>query len=361
MPEELEFEPATQTPSEGDHPLSSDDFASGGVTDQTDTPPTTSEPPPAEVQTLTVRDIATQLGYAVPTNVSDDYSALAHLVSQAREAQQLRAAQQQQDVYRQLGQLVAPHADRLQGFLQPQTAPAGPKSWEPPPFDQRWIPLVDRDQATGMYVGKPGTPMEVVQAVNTWADWQDKFRMNPASMIQPMLLDMRTQIQEEYRRELQASQVQAQTRSAVQQIVANNSAWFYAQDSAGGYVRDPITGQPQSTPLGAQYIATLRQLEQRGVTDPVAKDEIARAILATQIAQATAATSQTQTTAARQQQASRGRMGNRNPLQALTADQGSQTPGYTPPDQGGLSLSDRLRLQFRQNGVTDDQILLPGN
>lgn len=359
MPDELEFEPSESSASAPD--LTTEDFSTGGVSDEAPAPaaqPSQQQAAPAQpaaVQPLSIRDAIGQLGYQLPAGIQDDYVALTYLARQAQQAQQLAAAQREQDVFTQLGRQLAPQAQQVSQYLQQQQQPAGPKPWEPPPFDERWIPLVQKNEATGLYVANAGVNPDIAAAVNKYVDWQAKFMRDPAATLAPLLDDYKRQAVEAARAEIQQSLAQTQTQASVQRIVAENSRWFYAKDGSGAVVTDPITRQAQPSPVGVQYLSVARALRERGMADPVHIDEVARAILAPQIQAALGVQDVDQAAQQRQAQAGRARP-NRNPLQALAAHQGANTPGYTPPDQQGLSFSDRLRRSFVAQGVTDADI-----
>lgn len=343
MPDDLlQFEPTVESTEAPD--LGSTSVETGGTSPALETPAQTVQPEP---QQLGIRELASQLGYSFDPSIDNEYSALAHLTSQARRAQELEAIQRQQDVYAQLGRQLAPQAPQISQYLQQQQAPPGPKPYEPPPFDKRWLPLVERDAATGVLIGKPGAnvPPAIVDAANKYSDWLSEFQTNPMSILKPALEEAENRAYERAKAEIAQSRAQYETQTAVQQIVARNSSWFYA-----------ATGQP--TDLGREYIGIVQALQQRGVTDPRYKDEIATSILAPKIAAAQSAGTVQQTAQQRQAAAAKTQTRNRNPLQALAVHQGDQTPGYVPPDQQGLGLADRLRKAFKENGVSDDEILL---
>lgn len=342
----LQFEPDSDSTDAAD--LGTDDVGSLGTPSpapETPAPATSTQSTPAQIS---IRDLAGQLGYQFDPAIADDYSAIAHLTSQANRAAQLEAMQRQQDVYAQLGRQLAPEAPKIQEYLQKQTAPAGPKPYEPPPFDKRWLALVTRDEATGVLVGKSAqVPAAIVDAANKYSDWLAEFQTNPMAVLNARFEEAENRAFDRAKAEIQASMAVRETQSAVQGIVVRNSDWFYSKE---------VPGQP--TELGKQYMGIVQGLAQRGVIDPRYKDELACAILSGQIASARQAGTVQQTATQRQQAAARTQVRNRNPLQALAVHQGEQTPGYTQPDQQGLTLADRLRAQFKQNGVTDDEILL---
>lgn len=342
MADEPEVEEAPEAAPSG--PLSPSDFRPSPSGGEAQEPAAAAPEAPAAAEPATIRSLVKSLGYEFGPDVADDYQALVNLTNRARQAEQLEAQARQADVYRQLGQQLAPRAQELGKFFQDQQKPQGPKAYEPPEFDERWSGLVDRDQNTGLYVGKPGTPPELVNKVNAWADWQQKFQRDPIAVIRPLLEEQRTATLEAMRQELRQTMEAQQREAQVMQIARRNADWAYAKDAAGNWMPDPLTGGPSLTPLGRQYIGLVQSLAQRGVQDPAHRDELARALLAAQAPpQATEAQNRALPAGRRQI----------NPLQALGAQARRETPGATEPDVEGLSLAEVMRREFEQAGVTD--------
>ena len=353
---EADFEPSSQSAPAADT-LSLDDFATGGVRPEggdalQSAQSGTTTPTGAEPQTLTIRDYLASNGIDT-RNHPDDYTALNYLIAQSREAERLRQAQAQIDAYAQIGRTLAPQGDKIAQFLQQGQQPQARKPWEPPPFNEGWVNLVTQDPASGVYVGKPGTPANIVQAVNDYADWQKAFTRNPAAVMQQYAESreqaMVEKIQQQFEQRLAARETEYRTR----EIVAQNSPWFYAKDQQGNYLRDPISGQPVATPLGQQYIQMVRYADSIGVKDPAAKDALAKMILRNELAAAQnpQPTNQNAPTPA-QQRALAAARGNRNPLQALGAQERRESPRATEPDQV-VSLDKMLRERLQEAGVTD--------
>ncbi len=341
--------------------MSDSEFRSGGLPEGGDSGGGAAALPPSadagagqqaqETEQLTIRGLGQSLGYQFPETIADDYTAVAHLVAQAQEARALLQRQRESDIYTQLGRQLAPKAQQLGQFLQQQQAPQAPKSWEPPPFDERWLALVQQDPATGVYVSKPNVPPSIAEAVNKWSEWSTAFHRNPVQTLNPLLEQVKTQAIEAARAEMQQALGQQRQLQAVQQIAAANASWFYSKDANGQLMTDPTTGQYLPTALGSEYLALVRGLSARGVNDPLHRDEIARAILQNRL-QANPEVAQ------RQQVASQTQIRNRNALQAL--GRGAQPQHALEPsaaDQAGLSFADRLKGHFRANGITDDDIV----
>ena len=334
--------------------LTEADFESGGVTPETPAAPQqTSQPQqPQEAQPLTIRDLATSLGYSFGQQApQDDYTALAHLISQAREAEQLRQQMRQQDVYRQLGQQLAPKAQQLGQFLQQQEQPKA-KPYLPPAFDKRWAELVERNPQTGLFVSKPNVPPSVAEAANAWADWQGKFLENPVEVLQPFVEERATEIA---RQVIQQELGQFQQQQTIYNLARANADWAYQRDAQGNVAIDPLTGQWQLSPAGTQYVSLVKSLGEMGVADPVNRDRLARTIIASQL-QAQQQAPQPPAAQQRQEQAMRGRQPNRNPLQALGAQERQEHPYATEPDKKSLSMRERLTRAFDEEGITSKDL-----
>jgi hypothetical protein len=348
--------PEDPAPDEGLQPtqpageLSVADFETGGEPAGGQPPPSEQAvaSPPAETQPLTIRDAAQQLGFSFgPQAPQDDYTALAQLVNQARQAQQLSEQLRQADVYRQLGQHLAPKAQQLGQFLQQQEAPK-PRPYEPPPFDKRWAELVERDPRTGVFVSKPNVPPAVAEAANAWADWQSRFMENPAEVLRPLIEDRAGEIA---RQVIHQEMGQYQQQQTIFRLAQANADWAYTKDAQGRFVTDPATGQWQLTPAGSHYVALVRDLAQMGVADPVHRDQLARQLVSQQLAaQPPAAPSEAPK---RQEQALGKGRPNRNPLQALSSLEREQNPLADEPDRKTLSMRDRLSRAFEEENITD--------
>jgi hypothetical protein len=303
-------------------------------------------PPQTAVdQWQSIRDAAGSMGYDL-SRFQDDRQALLHLVQEAGRAREA-------NYYAQFGQALAPRAQEIQQYLnQQQGSAASPErnEWEPPEFDERWMGLVDRDPATGLYVGKPGTPPQIVERVNQFAEWSNRFSRNPFQAIQqyhqavvPKL------VTEAVTKQLAGYQRQ----QAVDQILAANSQWLYQHD-ADGRVATDYRGQPMPSPSGTRYIQHVRTLSEAGITDPRTQDQIARQLMMGEIAMG-----KQQTPAAPATTAAAAARPNVNPLQAQPHQARAAHPAATEPVEEGRSLSEILREEFARAGITDADFL-PG-
>ena len=303
-------------------------------------------PAPAAAEWQSIRDAATSQGFQFDHTVTDDRTALNFLLRQA-------SASRQENVYAQLGRQLAPQAGAIQGFLsqqtQPQTATPARKPWEAPEFDERWVGLVDQDQATGLYTSKQGVPHEIAQKVNAYAEWKKGYDRNPASVIDGMVEARAKAISQETFREQFAAQAREQT---IGSIVQENSSWMYQIDPGGQRVRD-YQGQYVPTPVGAAYIQQLRAVQQMGVNDPRQQDALAKKLVRGQYAQSYQQQQWAATQAANPQTMAAISQPNINPLQSAAPSTRRANPAATEPSEVGLSLAERLRRDLAAEGVND--------
>lgn len=163
-----------------------------------------------------LRDAASHLGYDV-SNFEDDESALTHLITQARNAEQ------QQKQLAQYQQLMAAQ-QQAQSPQQPaeQEAPL----WNPPEFNPVWLTQVQRDEQ-GNLVPAAGGSQETVNKVLQWAQYrqeqQDKFWNNPYEYIRPFVENVAKQ-------QTQHGLETTQDTLTAQQLIDKNSDWIYEGD-----------------------------------------------------------------------------------------------------------------------------------
>jgi hypothetical protein len=332
------FQPGPGGPSAGFTPFADEAGA---------TPPGQATPAQAQAaaEWQSIRDAAKRFGYEGLAQFNDDEAALAHLVQQARRAQQA-------DVYAQLGRAVAPELQQYQEFRetkQKATGPAPEAAYRPPDFQENWLALCERDPATGMFFAKPGVNPAVADALNKRAAWQRDFDRDPTTVMDkyaegklgPMVEQRVQQALSHYRRDI-----------AVEQILQANDAWLYQRDASGR----PVTGPQGRVPTaeGAAYIQHVRLLQERGVTDPVAQDDLARKLVIGQLALGRLSQQGAQAPAAQTQHAAA--RPNVNPNQARPPHERARTPGAVEPNSEGLSLTEMLRGALEEAGIDDAQL-----
>lgn len=296
-----------------------------------------------------IRDAAGEYGYQFGQGVTDDRQALLHLIQQAQAGQM----SQQQQYYAQVGQQLAPHASKIQQYLQQQRAPqapSAPSAWEAPEFDKRWASLVVEDPASGVWISKPGVDPVYGQKVNTYVEWKQRFDANPAEVLNGMVEQRATAIAEQvYQKQFTANT----ERQTAQGIVERNRPWMFQQDQNGYTLKDQWN-RPVPTPMGAAYIRHLGTVKQMGVTSASAQDHLCRQLLAGELANARFQQGQqaVQQQSLPTQQATQ--QPNVNPLHALPPQQRMTNPAATQPNEDGLSLYERLSRNFTQGGITDN-------
>lgn len=296
-----------------------------------------------------IRDAATAYGYQVPQHIQDDQAFLGHLLQAANQNRQA-------DYFAQLGRQLAPQAPAIQQYLQQQRQPQQPErpAWEAPEFDERWLSLTERDEGTGLFVSKPGVPHEIAQKLNQYAEWKRNYDRNPAAVINGMVeARSRAIASETFQQQFAAATREQQVNS----ILQANANWMYQADASGRPIINPMTNQPQLTPVGAAYAQQLQILHAAGVRDPVTQDRIARQILQGQYAQS--GQQQQQQNDGRGADPQRRQAQNRpntNPIQTLPSQQRQGQQGATEPSTAGMSLDEMLRQEMAAHGITDDDI-----
>lgn len=294
---------------------------------------------PAPSQAQTIREAALAYGLDL-SGQPDDHSAFVHLI-------QLANQNKQADYYAQLGRQIAPRYKEIQAAIaRPPAAPAEPKAWEAPEFDDRWLGLVDRDEATGMWVGKPGVPQSIVDGTQKYADWMQGFQRNPMATLNPWLEDRLESLVTE---RLDARFAAQHARTQATSILDQHSSWLYQADEHGRRLTDK-QGRYIPTPEGAKYYGHIQTLARAGVTDTALADQLARQLLAADLAakQATAGQPPRPGTAAATRRPST------NTVQAPGNQQRrpSARPD-APSDTEGTSLADLMRAAMKEEGVTD--------
>lgn len=303
----------------------------------------TATPAANDWQSLT--DAARLQGYQVPAGMTDDRAFLTHLLQQSRVAQQ-------QNLYAQLGQQMAPKAQQFQQYLQSQqqqAAPAQRNPWEPPQYDERWLSVCERDPSSGLFYGKPGVNPEIPKALNEYAQWRQTFDSNPPAAMKPWVEGEAKKIAQST---FQTQMQEFQRQQSIQTIVGQNQSWLYQRDQ-GGNVQYGYDGKPMNSPIGTLYLQELQGLVQAGVRDPVQQDTIAKNLVRGRIAAYNA-----QQAANPQQQVSTQAVvrTNVNQQQSLPPSQRARTLGATEPDNEGLTLSQQIMRDMAAEGVTDQDI-----
>lgn len=309
---------------------------------------------PNNGQWRSIRDAAATMGFQFGDGVKDDVEALRLLVTNARQNREA-------DYHRALGQQLAPHAEAIRQYVQQQQAPkpqAAPERqpWEAPEFDPKWAALVERDPQTGVILPKPGVPPEFATKVSAYVQWKEQFDANPAAVISQMVDQKAKAIAAE---QFQAQFSQYQEQQQIQRIRSANAEWLYAKTQDGRVAVD-YNGQPQVSPVGAEYLKHLQYVHSAGVTAPALQDQLAQKLTHASLLISQQAKAQ-QAAPASQPPAQAFQQPNVNAGQAFNQGPGYRQPAYTPPSNAGLSLRDQLARDMAAAGVTDaDFQALPG-
>lgn len=290
-----------------------------------------------------VMDFARQNGYDVG-NHADDRSFLQSVLQAANQ-------RKQEDYYAQLGRQLAPQHQQIKQYLDQQKAPqqpAGPQPWEAPKFDRRWMALVDYDANAGVFIGKPGAPQEIVQAVNNYQTWSEKYGSNPLEAVKPYFEQaFPTMVQEK----VQEALGNYRREQTVNQLIQSNAEWMYQYDAHGQPVLG-ANGRYVPTPNGLRYGQYVNELERSGITNPHVVDQYAKARLMSDIAAQQQRAAGNQAPAAQAQHA----MAAGRPQSNVRQSRGPlDAPVNEPlPDQSEMRLEDRLRQNLAAAGFSND-------
>jgi hypothetical protein len=117
---------------------------------------------------------------------------------------------------------------------QQAPAPAVPSAWQAPPFKREWLQMVEVDPETGQMRSKAGYDPALVDKVQAYSEWRDKFLQEPESMIGPLV---------EQRAQAIIDQKLAgfQEQRTAEGLVAREATWMFQ----GGQVGGPLTAAGQ--------------------------------------------------------------------------------------------------------------------
>jgi hypothetical protein len=151
-----------------------------------------------------------------------------------------------------------------------------------------------------------------------------------------------------------AEQAQANEQATVYQIAQQNAGWFYQLDPSGQPMVIPGTNQYAVTQQGQEYLQYMQAIRQMGVTDPVNRDRLARALMSSGAPQAAP---QAPGATYAQARALASAQDSQNPLQGRPILERQGTMGSTEPNLQGVSLRDRLKREFEAGGITDEVLM----
>jgi hypothetical protein len=326
-----------------------------------------------------IQDVIRRLGRPdLVQQFPDDQALLQHLLLAQQQIPQL----QQMARY---GERVAGNWNEVEQFLaqrqqqQRQTAqePWWKPLWNPPPYDPSWEKMIGRD-AQGNYVGLPGAPPDIVNKYVAHQQFRtqtaDKIMSNPFEFFEPAIKQLARQ---EAQAISQQQLAQHNDRQFSQSLIQQNADWICQKDQSGQpqFNRD---GTPVLSPWGQAYAGYVRDAAQLGLVDPQKQHSYALGLTqrdyllaqqnaGAQVQQPAAAVApaagamQPQLTPAQQaQQNANNQFLNRAAGAQHHPQRGPQlVNGQVPANTVGLSLDERLRNNFKANGVTDRDIQAP--
>lgn len=220
---------------------------------------------PAEWQG--VLDYARSQGVQLPYR--DDRAATDGLIQAYRVANE-------RNYYSDLGRQMAPYASQIEAWIRQNQAAQYQQQqqrpqYAPPPWDPKWVSMVERDPNTGMLRSKAGYDPRIADAVQQYADWRDKFLENPAQTITPL-------VEERARSLIQQEMATHKEALAAEQLVAQNANWIF-QSSADGR---PILGQDGMktlSPAGHLYAQAINHAWNAGLRDIRQMDGYGRTVV----------------------------------------------------------------------------------
>lgn len=321
--------------------------------------PVTDETPSPEVTKSwqSIRDASKELGYEFDPGIQDDSAALKYLLQEQARARQLEEENRRADAYRQIGEQLAPHVEEIQRWRSEQARAAeAPPSYQPPPYDKRWLAMVERNPETGLVVGKPGCPPGIVEAVNRRIDWEEKYAEDPIGMAVKATEERVTKTVEEiFTKKFQ----EYQREQSARQIEYENASWMY-QTNSQGQVQLGYDGKPILTAMGKSYANNLTRLRQSGVQDISTLNQLARELTAAQFSyqnqNPTSANPPTRPVAPQTRNMQNGPARNALATQPLLARE--ENPA-APPQRFGTNANDLRRALMEglnSHGITDQDM-----
>lgn len=150
---------------------------------------------------------------------------------------------------------------QAQAAQQPKEAPK-PK-WQRPEYDPEWRRMVKRDEEGNLIPlsgADPSLPHKLAQWDTFARGSLEKFLMDPASVILPLIEDRVAEIAQQ---RLDDFNAKIQPVAAVKDFVAQNADWMYATDQQGRKMYDNQTGRPLWSPAGKMFVDKVQDLESR--------------------------------------------------------------------------------------------------
>ena len=206
----------------------------------------------AESQWQGVLDYARSQGYQLPYR--DDAAAVQGLLQAYRTANE-------RNYYSDLGRSMAPYADQISAWIRQNQAAQSQQQqqrpqYAPPPWDPKWVGMVERDPNTGGLRSKAGYDPRIADAVQNYADWRDRFLENPAQTITPL-------VEERARQLIQQEMATHKESLAAEQLVSQNANWIFQSYDDG----KPVLGQDGMKSSAPQVISMPRRSIMHGMRD----------------------------------------------------------------------------------------------
>lgn len=205
--------------------------------------PSTVPSVPAAAMPSGLKDYYAQQGLDV-SRFPDDRAMANQLLDVARQFHQLQPElmtwQQQREAFQQ-----------WQAQQQQARQPVQPKTFleQKPPFDPRWVNMVERDPLTGALRAKADAPPDVpakLQAYAAWEnEWQRKLLSDPTEALGPVIEQRVQQLFEK-----QFGQFQEQ--QTAKDLIAPLNDHLWQKDASGQLLRDR-NGARVHTPFGRAY------------------------------------------------------------------------------------------------------------
>lgn len=280
---------------------------------------------------------------------ADDKSVVDYLVQSLQQANPLiekaRAYQQYESEFQEWL--------RTRQQAAPQTAPQQPSANKAPEYDPSWEHLVRYSPEKGAFEALPGVDPGIVPKFLAWKKYQNEFNAKLAREGPAAFADDIRKIAEERAQELiQQRLEQMQVNNYTSSFEAQNASWLYQRDQFGNVLRD-MSGQAVFSPHGRRFFQHVQRANQYGISNPLAKEEYARAMLAAEVA-----ASQQQAAPAAPAQLTPEQIKQQALAQARGNYGGTTLPPSNPnvvaqPQNEKMDLRERLRQRFAQEGITD--------
>lgn len=165
--------------------------------------------------------------------------------------------------------------------LQQQQAPPPEKDpiWDAPQWNPAWRQYLQTvtDPTTGreMVQVAPGTPLQIQQSIDEYRTWKEGFdqtwHTNPKHAVQSLVEKI---VEQKLGPQMDQRLDQVRSQQTAQSIIQSNDAWKWQRDEQGQVIRDPLTGQPQTSQRWNNYWRHVQHTTQL-TPDPVVAHQMA--------------------------------------------------------------------------------------